>query len=436
MVVVRWWRYRSAFVATFVVALGNISLFLGVALAHDNLKESVNDECSIANIKQYVTQIEKAYSSELEAKFKKCAAVAVPWLIEQTEVDNADTQVTVISLLAMIGTDASSAAPRLIELLKRSQNENLRILAVSALPKVASSENLKSIIAALGSTLKDKNQDVKIGSAFSLVEIYKDKNKLNFSSSTVNDLRKLVSKAVVYILTEAYKKDDISFILFLSNDRANTLGQIIISEYAVPVLISALKDTDKDVRYAAANALGEIGKDAKDSIPILISTLKDMEKDVSYSAANALEEISKDAKVAIPELIPALKDIEKDIRYTAAVNTIRKKIENSKETSTQLTVFPISSNRNFMSMPTVIGALKKIKSPEASLALTNYQMIVKYNEIIKLLNKLHLNSGGDSIRTTAMSFSKRNYLRICRNDNLTRLLFIEWKCLGIIRHRK
>jgi len=61
MVAVRNWRYSSAVLATFVVALGNISLFLGVALAQGNLKESVVDECSIANIKQYVAQIEKTY---------------------------------------------------------------------------------------------------------------------------------------------------------------------------------------------------------------------------------------------------------------------------------------------------------------------------------------------------------------------------------------
>ena len=157
MAAVRKWRYSSAVLATFVVALGNISLFLGGTLAQDSLKESVGDECLIANIKQYVAQIEKTYSSELEAKFKKCAAVAVPWLIEQTKANDADAQVTAISLLAMIGTPASSAAPRLIELLQSSQNEDLRILAVGALPKVASSENLKSIIAVLSSTLKDKN---------------------------------------------------------------------------------------------------------------------------------------------------------------------------------------------------------------------------------------------------------------------------------------
>lgn len=59
MVTVRRWRYRSAVAATFVVTSGNISLFLGVALAQGNLKVVVGDECAIANIKQYVAQIEK-----------------------------------------------------------------------------------------------------------------------------------------------------------------------------------------------------------------------------------------------------------------------------------------------------------------------------------------------------------------------------------------
>jgi hypothetical protein len=52
-------RYRSIILATFVVALGNISLFLGGALTQGNLEERVKNECSIANIKQYVAQIEK-----------------------------------------------------------------------------------------------------------------------------------------------------------------------------------------------------------------------------------------------------------------------------------------------------------------------------------------------------------------------------------------
>jgi len=231
MVALRQWRYRSAVVATFAVALGNISLFLDVALAQGNVKESVGDECSIANIKQYVTQIEKTYSSELEAKFKKCAVVAVPWLIEQTKVDNADIQVTAISLLAMIGTPASSAAPRLIEFLQRSQNEDLRILAVGALPKVASSENLKSIIAVLDSTLKDKNKDVRFGSALSLVKLYKNGNKIFFSSDNTDALRKIISEEVVPTLLPFLRSQYYGHsIRFIAIDTLSQIGSDIIPD--------------------------------------------------------------------------------------------------------------------------------------------------------------------------------------------------------------
>ena len=196
MVSLMQYRYRSAVLATLIGVLGNISLSLGAALAQGNLKESVGDECAIANIKQYVTQIEKTYSSELEAKLKKCAAVAVPWLIEQTKVNNADTQVTAISLLAMIGTPASSAAPELIELLQSSQNEDLRILVVSVLPRIASSENLKSIIAVLGSTLKDKSKDMQFGSAIALFELFKNGNKLSLSDDSADSLKQLINHGV------------------------------------------------------------------------------------------------------------------------------------------------------------------------------------------------------------------------------------------------
>ena len=308
MVAVTQWRYSSSVLATFVVALGNISLFLGVALAQGNLKETVSDECAIANIKQYVAQIEKTYSSELASKLKKCAAVAVPWLIEQTEVDNADTQVTAISLLAMIGTPASSAIPRLIELLQSSQNEDLRILAAGTLPKVASSENLKSIISILTSTLKDKNQDVRFRSAVALVDLQKNDNNLSISGDTANALRKVIDKDVVPNLIEAFQDYEDSFV---ATDALVQIGR------AIPALIHALQDNNVYVRFSAAEALGRVGKDAKDAIPYLIFALKDKNEFVRYAAAVAFARIDKD-KDAVPTLIYALKDKEVWVRIYAA----------------------------------------------------------------------------------------------------------------------
>ena len=220
-----------------------------------------------------------------------------------------DTQVTAISLLAMIETPASSAAPRLIELLLRSQNEDIRILAVGALPKVASSENLKSIIAVLGSTLKDKNQDVRFGSALSLAQLYENGNKTFISSGNTDAFKKIISKEVVPTLITALQDKDKDVRIAT----VEALGKI--GKDAIPALISALQDKDKDVRTDTVYALGKIGKDA---IPALISALQDKDKDVRTAAFIALVKIGKDA---IPALISALQDKDKDVR-TAAVEAL------------------------------------------------------------------------------------------------------------------
>ena len=62
---------------------------------------------------------------------------------------------------------------------------------------------------------------------------------------------------------------------------------------AVPALIQALKDENKDVRVNAAVALGQIGEGAKDVVPALIQALKDQDEWVRINAAWALEEIKK-----------------------------------------------------------------------------------------------------------------------------------------------
>jgi len=76
-------------------------------------------------------------------------------------------------------------------------------------------------------------------------------------------------------------------------------------------LIKALKDSDRWIRRAAAEALGGIG-DAR-AVEPLIQALKDRDVDVRKAAANAL---GKFGKPAVRPLIRALKDM--DVRKAAA----------------------------------------------------------------------------------------------------------------------
>ena len=107
---------------------------------------------------------------------------------------------------------------------------------------------------------------------------------------------------------------------------------------AVEPLIAALKDSDKDVRQAAVEVLDRLGwQPGKDengalywilkrelnkcadigtpAVEPLIAALKDSDKDVRQAAAEALEKIGT---CTVEPLIAALKDSDKDVRQAAA----------------------------------------------------------------------------------------------------------------------
>jgi len=95
---------------------------------------------------------------------------------------------------------------------------------------------------------------------------------------------------------------------------AGTLGKIG-DESAVPMLILALKDSDQDVRSAAAYSLGKIGN--KSTVPALLRpALRDEDKYVRSAAVYALGEIGH--KSAVPTLISAFKDKDTYVRSAAA----------------------------------------------------------------------------------------------------------------------
>ncbi len=106
------------------------------------------------------------------------------------------------------------------------------------------------------------------------------------------------------------------------------LGEIgMKAKEAVPVLITALKDQDADVRGSAAYALGEIGKEA---VPTLIAALEDQEVFARSSAAYALGKIGKEAKEAVPALIKALEDQDANVR-SSAVRALGEIVPGAKE---------------------------------------------------------------------------------------------------------
>ena len=91
---------------------------------------------------------------------------------------------------------------------------------------------------------------------------------------------------------------------------AEALGWI--GPAAVPALAPALREADEDIRRAAAEALGRIGPAA---VPALLDALREADEDIRRVAAEALGRIGP---AAVPALAAALRDQTLEVRWVAA----------------------------------------------------------------------------------------------------------------------
>jgi len=89
-----------------------------------------------------------------------------------------------------------------------------------------------------------------------------------------------------------------------------------ISE-ALPELIQALDDADASVKAWAAQAIGEIGPNARDAVPALVTMLNDPFEGPRNSSCIALGKIGPAAREALPALRQALADPSMDVRRFA-----------------------------------------------------------------------------------------------------------------------
>jgi len=88
--------------------------------------------------------------------------------------------------------------------------------------------------------------------------------------------------------------------------------------WSIQVLMTALQDQDKDIRYAAADVLQDLGPDAVQAVPALISAISNDIEDVRMEALRALEAVGPSAIEAAPALIEVLDSESTSIRSLAA----------------------------------------------------------------------------------------------------------------------
>jgi HEAT repeat protein len=168
-------------------------------------------------------------------------------------------------------------------------------------------QDAKPAVAALAQALRDKDLFVRRFAAQALGELGSDaKSAAPALAVAVKDEKKEVGEAACVALGK-------------------------MGADGVAGLTDAVKDKARDpvVRRKAAEALGQLGSDAKPAVKALTEALKD--NDVRVEAANALGQIGPDAKSAIPALTAATDKKQRDRTFKKAATDALKKIQQTEK---------------------------------------------------------------------------------------------------------
>lgn len=220
-------------------------------------------------------------------------SIPVPFLIEIFKKERGEIRNSAIWILYEIGEKAETAIPIFIEALK-DPDDNIRSVAVRALGRMG--EKAEAAIPVLVKTLYGNGTNAARGEAMVALENIAKRTSapLPFMIDALKDKDKEVRWAAMWILSNMER------------------GKV---ETAIPVFIQALHDPETHIRRVAAQTLGELGGKAEAAVPTLIQALHDPEPEVRYVATNALGNIGKKPEIVIPALIEALPDSE---YYTGA----------------------------------------------------------------------------------------------------------------------
>ncbi|WP_439621411.1 HEAT repeat domain-containing protein [Gemmata sp.] len=195
------------------------------------------------------------------------------WL-EQLKSPDARTRYQAAKAIKEIGPDAKAAVPLLVPLLKTSTPEEREMVAfaVGAVGPAA-----KDAVPALTDLLKDQPSYVKYAAAVALGQIGPD------------------AKAALPALTP----------LVEGRDDFNRIGAAYANwqisgetKTAMFVLLHTITAVDHHTRGVTINRLGRMGPAAKEAVPALVTALKDANKDNQRAAAAALKLIDPEAAKA------------------------------------------------------------------------------------------------------------------------------------------
>ncbi len=204
-------------------------------------------------------------------------------LIRGLESSEAVRRSKCAAMLGTAGNKAQRAVPYLVKMAADS-DQVARLAAMEALPKIGAPA--RDDAAELGKLLSDKSPDVRGRAAEALALMGAD----------AQPAVKPVLAALQQMPEPAVRRAALI-----------TLGKAGSADHdaVFPVLVAGLKDSDGEIRGAAAEGLKAFTTTAAD-VPVLVELLANANFEVRAGAAEALGRLGPQAKAAVPKLTEAL----------------------------------------------------------------------------------------------------------------------------------
>lgn len=221
--------------------------------------------------------------------------------------------------LADLGPDGREGVPALITALSSSEGD-LRWRSARALGVIGDPQAVKALCTATG----DAEAMVRAQAIFALARLKSnDEAAVQSVVSHLSDPDAQVRRAAVRALRliEAPRATITPLIVKLLDDAEPTVAMRALSSIAdggvevIPALTAAL--AQRDARYWACLALGEMGPQARAAAAGLIKALEDDRPEVRLQAALALGEIGPDAKPGVEAISKLVEDPFPSVRAAA-----------------------------------------------------------------------------------------------------------------------
>lgn len=272
-------------------------------------------------------------------------------LIKQLTQKNKQQKYLAINKLGEMGTDASEAIPHLIDIL-RGSDYLLKVVTAEALGKMG-----EKAVAPLVGLLNAQDQETREY----VVDALKRIGNVAFSSILEHKADENVAVRVCVAQTLAIVgKNEVALpaLIELLEDTSLDVKKAVItamgkrkSPVVLPQLIAQLDNKDYSVQIVTIQAIGQIGRNAKQAISHLIpflgkastrdtvgialmqigeesithlrEALRHQDSEIRGGAAQAIGQLGTKASVALPDLVVALDDKEAFVRVSAAIGIRR-----------------------------------------------------------------------------------------------------------------